>query len=209
MGMHPPGFKVDDFPIRIGWGMLGDQTTSICHPMSKYARRLLLFATLLWCPQALASLLPETPGEGLLVTVTLACDFTDRWWELTFFPGRETALELRSQGLRRLGPDEAVSELRIPFIQRTRLYTAARRTFADFRIETHPTLDPELARERWLGEKTLTLAAMVLDEDLGRVDRAELAFDVMQGRHLRDSTAALMTAVGEIIGARATQLDCR
>ena len=43
-----------------------------------------------------ADLLPEVPSPGLRITVSVSCDFEDRWWEATLYPGSDLPLEFQA-----------------------------------------------------------------------------------------------------------------
>ena len=140
-------------------------------------------------PAARADVLPEVPSQGLRVTVSVSCDFADRWWEATLYPGAELPLEFQA-GAR-------TAKRRIDPNARSALYGLARRAFAEFRVDRRPRFQGPGADRPWTGERTITLTALTLDDELGRVDRIELDIDVMRGRALPEATLALIDEIAE------------
>lgn len=150
-------------------------------------------AALLLCLAApagtLAEMLPETPSAGLRVTVSVSCDFTDRWWEATLYPGAALPLEFQAgarSAARRIDPEA-----------RAALYALARHAFDEFRIDRRPRFQGPGAERPWTGERTITLTALTLDDELGRVDRVEFDIDVMRGRALPEATLQLVDEIAE------------
>lgn len=144
-------------------------------------------------------MLPEEPSEGLRITVSVSCDFDERWWEATLYPGSTLPLEFQA--------GERATDRRIDAETRAALYALARQAFEEFRLDRRPNFQGPGAERRWTGERTITLTALTLDDELGRVDRAELALDVMRGRALPPATLRL---VDQIAGySRLADLELR
>lgn len=156
-----------------------------------------------------ASILPEQPAAGLRITVSVSCDFQQRWWEANLYPGSELPLEVRwrSPGMRGTQPRDLVRTL--TEAQRARLYQASRAAFADFQLDRRPPLLGDPDAEPWLGPRTLTLSALILDSVLGRVDRVDLAIDLLPGRALGEPLQALLADLSRKASAIDLNLDCR
>lgn len=161
-------------------------------------------AALLLCLLApavtLGEMLPEVPSEGLRVTVSVSCDFADRWWEATLYPGAELPLEFQA--------GERSNDRRIDPNVRAALYALARRAFDEFRIDRRPRFQGPGAERPWTGERTITLTALTLDDELGRVDRVELAIDIMRGRALPAATLELVDEIAEYSRLADLELRC-
>ena len=158
---------------------------------------------LLWFAAAGAGardLLPTVPSEGLRITVSVSCDFQNRWWEATLYPGSDLPLEFQAgerSNTRRIDPNV-----------RAALYEKAIAAFAGFRIDRRPQFQGPGADRPWTGERTITLSAMTLDDELGRVDRIELDIDVMRGRALPEAALALVDDVAIHSRLADFELDC-
>ncbi|HSG88490.1 MAG TPA: hypothetical protein VLA56_04710 [Pseudomonadales bacterium] len=169
---------------------------------------LLMLGTGLAATGAEADLLPETPSAGLLITVTVNCDFEDRWWEATLHAGATVPLEFRTRTRRMFGGRERQSTVAIDGTTRAELYALARRAFEDFRIDRKPDFTGPGSDREWTGERTVTLAALVLDDELGRIDRVEMAIDVMRGRSLPPASLALVDAIGALEKDAGLEFEC-
>lgn len=156
-----------------------------------------------------ASVLPEAPPEGLRITVSVSCDFEQRWWEATLYPNSTLPLEVRWRAptMRGSQPRELVRDL-TPELRAT-LYELSRRAFDDFRLDRLPPLlgDPDAGP--WLGSRTLSLSALILDGGLGRVDRIDLAIDLLPGRALFEDARNLLTRFEGLASPIDPNLDCR
>lgn len=147
-----------------------------------------------------ADLLPEVPSAGLRITVSVSCDFEDRWWEATLYPGSDLPLEFQAgsrDARRRLDPNA-----------RADLYARALEAFAEFRVDRAPRFGGPGADRKWTGERTITLSAMTLDDELGRVDRVEFDIDVMRGRALPEATLGLVDALANYTRLAELEIDC-
>lgn len=152
--------------------------------------------------------LPEEPSAGLRITVAVSCDFEERWWEAALHPGSGVPLEFRSRTPGMLGTRDRESQRALEPTQRTELYALARAAFAGFSVDRRPDFSGPGSDRPWTGERTITLAALVLDDELGRVDRVELAIDVIRGRGLPAATLALVDAVAAFDRRASLELDC-
>lgn len=171
-------------------------------------RTLLLLALLVSLPLH-ASVLPEEPPEGLRITVSISCDFEQRWWEATLYPNSNLPLEVRWRAptMRGSQPRELVRDL-TPELRAT-LYNLSRKAFDHFRLDRMPPLlgDPEAGP--WLGSRTLSLSALILDGGLGRVDRIDLAIDLLPGRALFEDARNLVAGLAGLANPVDPNLDCR
>lgn len=147
-----------------------------------------------------AELLPEVPSPGLRITVSVSCDFTERWWEATLYPGSDLPLEFKA------GPREA--QRRLDPSTRADLYARAIEAFAEFRVDRAPRFIGPGADRRWTGERTITLSAMTLDDELGRVDRVAFDIDVMRGRALPAATLELVDALSNFTRLAELEINC-
>lgn len=151
-------------------------------------------------PAAARDLLPPEPSEGLRITVSVSCDFRDRWWEATLYPGSNLPLEFQAgerSATRRIDPNV-----------RSDLYEKAIAAFAGFRIDRRPRFQGPGAERAWTGERTISLSAMTLDDELGRVDRVEMDIDVMRGRALPEATLTLVDDIAVHSRLADLELDC-
>lgn len=173
--------------------------------------RLLPTLILLVAPLTQAGILPETPPEGLRITVSISCDFHERWWEATLYPYQGTALPLevrwRAPGMRSRQPRDLTRPLSPD--QRQALYAVSRAAFDDFQLDRRPPLLGDPDADPWLGPRTLSLSALILDNVLGRVDRIDLALDMLPGRALPEAVRQLMAALSRQATPIDTNLDCR
>ncbi|MCC5887655.1 MAG: hypothetical protein JJT88_14570 [Gammaproteobacteria bacterium] len=173
--------------------------------------RLLPALILFLMPWGTASILPAEPPEGLRITVSISCDFQQRWWEATLYPHPGTGLPLevrwRAPGMRGHQPRDLVRSLNPD--QRQILYDLSRAAFDDFQLDRRPPLlgDPDAGP--WLGSRTLSLSALILDHALGRVDRIDLALDMLPGRALPEEARQLVDALSRLATPIDTNLDCR
>lgn len=156
-----------------------------------------------------SSLLPATPSPGLQVTVSVSCDFEDHWWEASLHAGADLPLELRSHSPGMFRARDRQSRQRLDPDERAELYRLARAAFDGFRIDRRPDFSGAGSGRPWTGERTITLSAMTLDDELGRVDRVELAIDVMRGRSLPPAALALVDAITAQQASASLELDCR
>jgi hypothetical protein len=194
--------------------MLGDRPPTEDTAMAPVRRLAALATALVFLAPGSAlgadpDFLPAAPSAGLRVTVSVGCDFDDRWWEVALQPGTDLPLEIRTRSPRMFGARERTSERSIEPAVRDALYGLVREAFAEFRIDRAPDFSGPGADRAWTGERTISLAAMVLDDELGRVDRIDLAIDVMRGRSVPAATLALIDALAEQTGAATLDLDCR
>lgn len=179
--------------------------------VERTAMRLLLVLILLIAPFAKASILPLAPPEGLRITVSISCDFQQRWWEATLYPDPVPALPLevrwRTPGMRDSQPRDIVRSLNPE--ERETLYALGRAAFDDFELDRRPPLLGDADANTWLGSRTLSLSALILDRDLGRVDRIDLALDMLPGRALPEDVRQLVTALSRQATPIDMDLDCR
>lgn len=173
--------------------------------------RLLPALLLLVAPLGTAGILPQQPPQGLRITVSISCDFQQRWWEATLYPHPDTALPLevrwRAPGMRGHQPRDLARSLSPE--QRQTLYEVSRAAFDDFQLDRRPPLlgDPDAGP--WLGSRTLSLSALILDHALGRVDRIDLALDILPGRALSAEVRQLLAALRGLASPIDPDLDCR
>ncbi len=156
-----------------------------------------------------ASILPEVPPEGLRITVSISCDFEQRWWEAAFYPSSSLPLEVRWRAptMRGAQPREQIRDLTPD--ARDELYRSARAAFDDFRLDRRPPLLGDTDADPWYGSRTLSLSALILDAGLGRVDRIDLAIDLLPGRALYADARALLDHLGRLATPLNPNLDCR
>ena len=172
-------------------------------------RFLLTLVTALLATSASArDLLPDTPTQGLRITIGVACDFEDRWWEAALYPGAALPLEFRAEDFVGSRRRERTNEASLTPTDRERLYALAVRAFDEFRIDRRPDYGGTGADRPWSGERTITLAAMTLDDELGRVDRVEIAIDVLRGRGLPEPALELVEAIADRSRLARLDLDC-
>lgn len=173
--------------------------------------RLLPALILLFAPLAESGILPAAPPEGLRITVSISCDFQQRWWEATLYPHPAAGLPLevrwRAPGMRGREPRDQLRSLNPD--ERKTLYELSKAAFDDFRLDRRPPLlgDPDAGP--WLGSRTLSLSALILDSALGRVDRIDLALDMLPGRALPEAVRELVDALSRQATPIDTDLDCR
>lgn len=168
----------------------------------------LLLAVVSVVAPARAASLPEQPSSGLRLTVSVSCDFEERWWEAALHPGAQVPLEFRSRTPGMIRNRERETQHPLQPAQRAELYALARAAFDGFSVDRRPDFTGPGSDRPWTGERTITLAALVLDDELGRVDRMELAIDVIRGRSLPAATLALVDAVAGFDGRASLELDC-
>lgn len=158
-----------------------------------------------------AGILPAQPPEGLRITVSISCDFEQRWWEATLYPHPQTGLPLevrwRAPGMRGHQPRDLSRALNPQ--QRQTLYDLSRAAFDDFQLDRRPPLLGDPDADPWLGSRTLSLSALILDRSLGRVDRIDLAVDMLPGRALSDPVRVLLAALTPLATPIEADLDCR
>ena len=173
--------------------------------------RLLPALILLMASITEASILPAEPPEGLRITVSISCDFREQWWEATLYPHQATALPLevrwRAPGMRGSQPRDLQRSLNPE--QRDALYALSRAAFDDFQLDRRPPLLGDEDAGPWLGSRTLSLSALILDRALGRVDRIDLALDMLPGRALPEDVRELLDALSRQATPIDTRLDCR
>jgi len=173
--------------------------------------RLLLALILLTAPLAKASILPLEPPEGLRITVSISCDFQQRWWEATLYPDPATALPLevrwRAPGMRDSQARNILRSLNPE--DRQTLYALSRAAFDDYQLDRRPPLLGDEGADPWFGSRTLTLSALILDRMLGRVDRIDLALDMLPGRALPEDVRQLLDALSRQATPIDPHLDCR
>lgn len=157
---------------------------------------------------AVPGALPEQPSDGLRITVAVSCDFEDRWWEAALHPGALLPLEFRSRTPGMFGNRDRDTQYALDSEARGALYALIRAAFAGFSVDRRPDFSGPGSNRPWTGERTITLAALVLDDELGRVDRVELAVDVIRGRSLPAATLALVDAVAAFDARASLELDC-
>lgn len=165
-------------------------------------------ALLLAGAQSRADWLPQTPSAALRVTVSVGCDFEERWWEVALQPGTELPLEIRTRSPGMFATRERSLERSIEPAVRAELYGLARDAFAEFRLDREPEFTGPGTDRVWTGERTITLAAMVLDDELGRIDRIDLAIDLMRGRSIPPRTLALIDLLETQAAPAELALDC-
>ena len=149
---------------------------------------------------AWAELLPEVPSPGLRITVSVSCDFAERWWEATLYPGSDLPLEFKA------GSREARRRLESRVL--ADLYAKAIEAFAEFRVDRTPLFAGPGADRRWTGERTITLSAMTLDDELGRVDRVAFDIDVIRGRALPEATLDLVDTLSSYSRLATLEINC-
>lgn len=173
--------------------------------------RLPLALILLMTPLAQASILPLQPPEGLRITVSISCDFQQRWWEAALYPDPGTALPLevrwRSPGMRDSQPRDLLRSLNPE--ERQALYALSRAAFDDFQLDRRPPLLGDADAGPWFGARTLSMSAQILDGMLGRVDRIDLALDILPGRALPEDVRHLVEALSRHATPIDMNLDCR
>lgn len=173
--------------------------------------RLLLALILLTAPLAKGSILPAAPPEGLRITVSISCDFQQRWWEATLYPHPATALPLevrwRAPGMRDDKPRDTLRSLKPD--ERQTLYALGRAAFDDFQLDRRPPLLGDADAGTWLGSRTLSMSALILDSALGRVDRIDLALDLLPGRALPEDVRQWVEALSRYATPIDMNLDCR
>jgi hypothetical protein len=169
---------------------------------------LVLLAIMGVATTARTAVLPDQPSAGLRVTVSVGCDFEERWWEAALHPGSGVPLEFRSRTPGMLGNRDREAQRALSPDERAELYGLVRAAFEGFRVDRRPDFTGPGSDRPWTGERTITLAALVLDDELGRVDRAELAIDVIRGRSVPVATLALVDAVAAFDSRASFELDC-
>lgn len=168
-----------------------------------------VFVALLLALPAQAGILPEVPPEGLRITVSISCDFEQRWWEATFYPSSSLPLEVRWRAptMRGAQPRELVRDMSSEV--RAELYRSARAAMDDFRLDRRPPLLGDPDADPWFGSRTLSLSALILDSGLGRVDRIDLAIDLLPGRALYQDARELLAGLARLATPLDPDLDCR
>ena len=172
-------------------------------------RALAPLAPLLLAVPGAALVLPESPPKGLRLTASVSCDFEERWWEATLYPGAELPLEVRWMEPGMFGGRERTRSRRLDDAQRAELFALARAAFASFSLRPRPPVATPGTQRPWTGDRTLSLSAQVLDAELGRVDRVDLAFDLIPGRLLPDAAEAFVEGLAEHAPNLTLELDCR
>jgi hypothetical protein len=172
-------------------------------------RSLATLAVLFLAVPGAAVTLPEPPPPGLRLTASVTCDFEERWWEATLYPGAELPLEVRWMEPGMFGGRERTQSRRLDDAQRAELFALAREAFASFTLRPRPPVATPGTERPWTGDRTLALSAQVLDAELGRVDRVDLAFDLIPGRRLPEAAVALVEGLAEHARQATLELDCR
>ena len=170
----------------------------------------LLSSLLLLQPTSVTGgILPEAPPPGLRLSLSVSCDFQDRWWELTFYPETTLPLEVRWRrpGMATGRVHDLTRDLNAS--RQRELYDLARAAFGEFRLDRPPPLLGDGTAGAWMGPRTLTLSGQILDGQLGRVDRVDLAMNLIQGRPLPPNTEALVAAFARHARPVTLDLDCR
>ncbi|MEE4360208.1 MAG: hypothetical protein V2I63_01655 [Pseudomonadales bacterium] len=160
------------------------------------------------CIAAEAAVLPETPPPGLRITASVACDFQDRWWEATFYPGANLPLEVRWRAPGTFGDRPREVTRPADPEMRDALYGHARGIFDGFVLRDRPLRVTPGTERPWTGDRTLNFSALVLNEGLGRVDRIDLAIDMIPGRALAAPITAFIDALAEEARQVTLELDC-
>ncbi|MEE9255110.1 MAG: hypothetical protein V3U43_09250 [Pseudomonadales bacterium] len=153
------------------------------------------------CSGWATELLPESPTDGLQVTMTLSCDFDDDFWDVALLYGTAGPLNLSYRDRNRR---ERRRNLIVTVDERLEIYARVRQLLTGFQLGEWS--ETEQASQR--GELTFTVSVLLIKPGVGRVDSVDLAIDLTEGRPIPTTVRRLLDTLSEIDRRMRMNLTC-
>jgi hypothetical protein len=153
------------------------------------------------CAGWATELLPQNAPSGVQITLTLACDFDDDFWDATLLYGSGGPLSL---SYRDAFGRERSRNLILTADERLEIYRRVRDLIAGFQLGEWS--DTDQISER--GELTFTVSVLLIKPGVGRVDAVDLAIDLTEGRPIPARVQSLLETVAEVDRRMRLNLKC-